>query len=215
MAFDPENITVAQQQLLDWVYHRMDYVGVDGQTEAVEVETVWRELVQSARTILMNAPAPKVYLIAEEREAQAVALGTGFSFMMPEPGIRPLSLTCDWWDATVFQFGNPAAGQMYRLQQKRSTVTRRSEPLAFLVPATGRIAIEGYPAPPMASDVEYTLRYIGQPVPTNVPEELQDAMVWEAAALVLIQTRDYEAAQAARQNVPNALITATLPNDDQ
>lgn len=214
MPFDPENPTAEQQRLLDWVYHRMDYVGVDGQTEAVEPATVWRELTQAARTLLLNAPAPKVYLAAETTTGTAQPHGTGFAFSMPAGAIRPLRLSSELWEAATHFFRDPSHALMYELMGKRTTVSRPHEPSAFIVPSAAGIKIEGYPRPEEAATVPYELQYIGQAEPTDVPPELQDAMVWEGAALVLIGTREYQAAEAARANVPTSLLTANT-HDNQ
>jgi len=212
MPYDPDAPTTAQEEILDLVFTRMDLVRVDGQTEAVEPAMVWRELTFAVDQMLMVAPGARIYFMGENAQLSASRFGMGLRFDLPSGSLRPLRLTCDEWAHPIHQFDDPSHNLAYQLQSKRSTVARPTEPLAFLVPSSsGGLAVEAYPVGTGAgSQVDVELVHLPRKEPDEVTGELRDALVWEAAARALTHTRDYQAAEAARQYVPQTLLHTTM-----
>jgi hypothetical protein len=203
--YDPDN-TPGQEDLVESVEYRVDQVTAQGQTTPVNRKSTYAELVESARLILRRVPRELVYPAAEDGSGSVSPTNQGGATVIPVPSdfVRFLRVSLPEWDHPVDEFV-PLDSSRYRLQNNPFTSADEAHPIASLAPYfEGGVsqAVECYP--PDAGPTVDSFAYVPETAPEDMPEELVDSLVWEAAGRVLQATRQ-EGAEAASQRAMQAI----------
>lgn len=208
MAYDPNN--AAQKRLVEWVEFRVDSITPVGQTPAINHDSIWAELEEAAKAVLRKAPLAFVYPAAKDgttamNTAKTTVAGR-LTLPLPDDFIRFLRLAVDGWSVPIDDLLDVRANQ-YRLQLNQFSRAQASAPLGVLVPypaAASKRAVEAFPASADPAPVE-AFYYVGTTSPELMPAELQDGMVWEATARVMLNSKEFNAAQSAMAGADRAL----------
>ncbi len=205
-----DEINSAQQALIERVEYRVDQVTAQGQTTPINRESVYGELEEASDSVLRRAPRLiSQYAGADgTADANANAVVSAGKVVIPLPAdfIRFLRLKLVSWQTDVDDLVDVRTSR-YRLQGNPFAQADAWAPLASQVPyfaGSGSVqALEAFPGTTGSSPVEL-LAYVGRTAPEDVPTELDDALIWEAAGRVLMATRQ-EGAGVAMEMASKAI----------
>ena len=197
--FSYDNTNQDHVALVQRIEYRVDQVTAQGQTTPVNRSSAYQELAESARSILRRAPRELVYPAAVDGSGSVVPEASGNATLIPVPAdfIRFLRVQLSSWNHAIDEL-LPVDSSRYRLLQNPYTGADVAHPVAALVPhfsGTVKQAVECYPADSTATPVAL-FAYVPDTAPELVPDELMDALVWEAAGRVLQSTKEEGAAAA-------------------
>lgn len=202
-------LTAAQQTLVDWVESRMDEITPTGQTPTVPHNVIFNELEESARVVLQRGRTELVMDAATDgtSSANSNAVQQTSSTLIPVPTdlIRFIRVKLKSWRKPVDQLQR-ADTNKYRQMFNEFQSGQSGDPAAFLVPylaGSFKRGVECFPKDDQSNPVG-SFYYIPLTAPEDVPSDLQDAMVWDAAGRCFQSIKD-EWAQAAFQHRDNAL----------
>jgi hypothetical protein len=189
--YDPDT-TPSQETLVERVEYRVDQVTAQGQTTPVNRKSTYQELVEAGRSILRRVPRELVYPAAADGSASVAPTNDGRKTVIPVPDdfIRFLRVRLPEWKHAVDEFV-PLDSSRYRLQANPFTSADEAHPIASLAPYfSGSVnqAVECYPQD--ATPTVELFAYVPDTAPEQIPEELRDALTWEAAGRVLQSTKE-------------------------
>lgn len=208
MPWDPNNVTI--KRLVNWVEFRADSLTPTGQTPAINHESIYAELQEAAKHVLLRAPMEVVLDAAKDGASSLnsakATVNDRLTLPLPADFLRFIRIELDTWDIPVDDLLDPRSNQ-YRMQLNQFATAHIGAPLAAMVAYPSgpcKKALEVFPKSAAASPVTI-FTYIGSLDPELMPTVLHDSMVWEGTFRVLMNTRDWEAAKAAQAASVQAL----------
>lgn len=210
----PYNNTTQQNTLIERVEYRCDQVTARGQTVPLNRPSVYQELEESSRSVLRRAPREAVYPAALDgtAELEAAKSLSGMKLVLPLPAgfLRFIRLQLADWLVPVDEL-IPVGTSLYRLQANQYAAADLAHPMAVLVPnftSLSKQALEAYPGKNTIGSVSSVtlFAYVGETAPETMPDDLMDAMLWDATGRVLQNTKQHEGAAKAFEAAERALV---------
>lgn len=200
MAYDPNNSD--HVALVDDVLYRIDQVGAAGQVEPLNRESVWKQLKKAARHILRYSPWQIALFSASSHSAGVSAKDGGSLLTLPSDFLRLLRIESSDWERAVTELLSDK-DPLYYVQGNPNSRVDGTRPIAVLVANPGSAPNQGlhvYPSVTAAS-----VLYVPDVEPDAISEDLEDAMIWEAAGRVLDATNEPDWADRAYGMVDRVL----------
>ena len=203
------SLTQEQQEKLDdlilWVTSRVDELMPTGQTQEAPTGYIDKEL-DTAATELLRAIRPELAYLAVKNGTGITPQAEDQSLIIPCPAdyLRFIRVRIDGWKRPVDQLISPNSS-VYRAQSYKLGVGDIHKPIAALIPFVtegGKQAIQCFPK---ADETISSFVYVPRLKPYEMPEDLEDPMIWMAASRVLTIMRRHDIAPIAYQNAVQAL----------
>lgn len=207
------SLTTAQQTKLDhlvqWVSARVDELMPNAQTPDAPIPYINEELDKSALYVLRSAKKQLVYAAAKVISTDAVSAMHDGKLIVTCPAdyVRFLRIKLKGWKRPADQIISVDANR-YRQQSNKFLSGDDHKPVATLIPwnagSSIGFAIEASPGSTQANPVEYFF-YVPRLKCYEMPEDLEDPMVWLTASRTLSILRQPKLAEQAMQNMVQSM----------
>ena len=204
------SLTQEQQEKLDnlvlWVTSRVDELYPAGQTQEAPVGYIEKELDTAAVELLRAIRPELAYLAVKNNSNTAVVVDEG-SLVIPCPVdfLRFMRVRINGWKRPVDQLISPNS-PLYRAQSYALGTGDVHKPVAALIPFVSKISNQAIQCFPKAVETIKDFVYVPRLKPYEMPQDLEDPMIWMATARVLTIMRRTDIAGAASQNAAQAII---------
>lgn len=199
-----EQVSLSQEEqdkldyLINWVTARVDELMPTGQTTNAPVGNIDKELEKAAVYLLRMIRIELAYLVAKPANiADTQESDNSLIIPCPEDYLRFIRVKLTGWKRPVDQL-HASNSPVYTNQSNEFMAADPHKPAAALVPHISEHSKQAIECFPKASLIE--LIYVPRLKPFEMPEDLEDPMVWLAAGRVLTIMRRAELANQATRN---------------
>jgi hypothetical protein len=205
------SLTQQQQQQLDylkdWVTSRVDELMPSGQTQTAPVGYLEKEIDNATHYLLRIIRVELAYLVGKQGSSTPV-VDDGDSLIIPCPTdyLRFVRLKVQGWKRPTDQLLAPNSA-VYQNQGNSFLAGDPNRPVAALVPYPQVASGQAIHCFPKAGGTLTDFVYIPRLPAYELPDDLQDPMVWMAASRVLTILRKGDLADRAMQNGINSIAS--------
>ena len=185
------NQTTEQDAMLEMVEYWADKVTATGQSIGLNRESAYRQLVQAMRNVLQAVPLNAVKeLTSTPGTLTPTNDGNYTDVEVPEDLLTFLNLKLADWQRPVHQTIDPRSDQ-HRLQYNTKTSGDTYNPVVSNVAEASATNGQVYRCWPQdgAPSVD-TFNYLPETAPEEVPNDLRDPIITQAAAYVLVSDKE-------------------------